>query len=203
MRKLLIVAVCVTALATAGLAVGKGLKGSRTARLVAGTFVATTATHAETKTCTTADGKTLVMSHGRYSGLSTGDPDFTGPVTLDVHSVLNTTDDVGVVQGKLKVDVAGKDTVAQFDAVYDGGKLAGLAHGHAHDPGVQVLANLSAGFSTAGGFTDGKLGGSAGGSAVELGPGKCEAAKPTKPAGENAKPKGSHKPDKPSPKHGK
>ena len=186
MRKMLLVAVGVLALATAGLAVGKGSNG-KTAKVVAGTFLATTSSHVETKTCTTPDGKTLVTSHGKYSGTSTGDADFTGPVTLDVHSVLNTTDDVGVVEGKLKVDVAsGKDTVAKFDAVYDKGKLAGLASGHAHDPGVQVLANMSAGFSTAGGFTDGKLGGSAGGSAVELGPGKCE---PTKPKHDDAKPK--------------
>src|ERR1041384_4349003 len=149
MRKYLIVAVGVVALATAGIAVGKGLKGGgKTAKAVAGTFEATTASHTETKTCTTPDGKTLVSSHGKYTGESTGDADFTGKVTLDVHSVLNTTDDVGEVEGKLKVDVAsGKDTVAQFDAVYDHGKLAGFAHGHAHDPGLEVLANLSAGFS--------------------------------------------------------
>jgi hypothetical protein len=193
MRKMFIVAVGVFALATAGLAVGKGLNG-KTAKVVAGTFVATTSTHVETKTCTTPDGKTLVTSHGKYTGTSTGDADFTGPVTLDVHSVLNTTDDVGVVEGKLKIDVAsGKDTVAKFDAVYDKGKLAGLASGHAHDPGVEVLANLSAGFTTAGGFTDGKLGGTTGGSAVELGPGKCEPTKPTKPAHDDAKPKDAPK----------
>jgi hypothetical protein len=189
MRKLLIVAVGVVALATAGLAVGQGFKAGKTAKVVAGTFTATTASHVDTKTCTTAEGKTMVFSHGNYTGLSTGDADFTGPVTLDVHSVLNTTDDVGVVQGKLKVDVAsGKDTVAKFDAVYDKGALAGLASGHAHDPGLQVLANLSAGFTTAGGFTDGKLGGSTGGSAVELGPGKCEPTK-AKHESDKSKPK--------------
>jgi hypothetical protein len=189
MRKMLIVSLGVLALATAGLAFGKGLKDGKTAKVVAGTFLTTTSSHVETKTCTTSDGKTIVTSHGKYTGTSMGDADFTGPVTLDVHSVLNTTDDVGVVNGKLKIDVAsGKDTVAKFDAVYDKGKLAGLASGHAHDPGVQVLANMSAGFSTAGGFTDGKLGGSAGGSAVELGPGKCEPTKP-KPAHDDAKPK--------------
>ena len=178
MRKLLIVAVGVLALATTGLAVAKGLKGTKSMKVVAGTFEATTASHVDTKTCTTSDGKTIVASHGKYTGQSTGDADFTGPVTLDVHSVLNTTDDVGVVEGKLKVDVAGgKDTAAHFEAVYDHGKLAGLARGHAHDPGVEVLANLSAGFTTAGGFTDGKLGGSTGGSAVEFGPGKCEPTK--------------------------
>jgi hypothetical protein len=183
MRKVLIVAVGVLALTTTGLAVAKGLKGAKSMKVVAGTFTATTASHVETKTCTTSDGKTIVASHGKYTGTSAGDPDFTGPATLDVHSVLNTTDDVGVVEGKLKIDVAsGKDTALHYDAVYDHGSLAGLARGHAHDPGMQVLANLSADFSSAGGFTNGKLGGgTAGGSALELGPGKCAPDKPDHP----------------------
>ncbi len=191
MRKFTIVVVGVLALATTGVAVGKALKGTKSVKAVAGTFTATTSSRVDTKTCTTADGKTLVFSHGRYSGTSTGDPDFTGPVTLDVRSVLNTTDDVGVVEGRLKVDVAsGKDTALHYDAVYDHGNVAGLAHGHAHDPGVRVLANLSAGFSAAGGFTDGKLGGgTAGGSAVELGPGRCASDKPTHEEHEAAKKK--------------
>jgi hypothetical protein len=183
MRKYLIVAVGVLALATAGLAVAKGLKSSKAAKAVAGTFTATTPSHVDTKTCTTADGKTIVTSHGRYAGLSAGDPEFTGPITLDVHSVINTTDDVGAVTGKLKVTTASGKTNAHFDAVYDGGNLAGLAGGHAGDPGVKLLANLSAGFTTAGGLTSGMLGGgTAGGSAVELGPGKCAPEKKDHPA---------------------
>jgi hypothetical protein len=184
MRKFLIVAVGVLALATAGLAVGKGLKSTKAAKTVAGTFTATTASHVDTKTCTTSDGKTIVTSHGKYTGASAGDPEFTGPITLDVHSVINTTDNVGAVTGKLKIDSASGKTAAHFDAVYDGGSLAGLADGHAGDPGVKLLANLSAGFTTAGGLTSGKLGGgTAGGSAVELGPGKCAPEKPDHPKG--------------------
>jgi hypothetical protein len=183
MRKYLILTVGVLALATAGMAVGQGLKSSKAAKAVAATFSATTASHVETKTCTTTDAKTIVMSHDRYTGLSTGDPDLTGPITLDVHSVVNTTDDVGTAEGKLKIDVAsGKDTVAHYSGVYENDALAGLAAGHAHDPGVKLLATLSADFSTAGGFTNGKLGGgTTGGSAVELGPGKCAPVKPDHP----------------------
>ena len=187
MRKFLIVAVGVLALATTGLAVAKGLKAGKSMKAVAGTFAATPTADVKTKTCTTSDSKTIVASHGKYTGVATGatagDADLTGPVTLDVHSVVNTTDDVGVVEGKLKIDVAsGKDTALHFDAVYDHGKLAGLARGHAHDPGMQVLANLSADFSATG-FANGKLGGgTAGGSAVELGPGKCAPDKPDHPA---------------------
>jgi hypothetical protein len=175
MRKFMVVAVGVLVLATAGLAVGQGLDGTKTAKAVAGTFTATTSSNVQTRTCTTSDGKTIAVSHGWYGGTAAGDPDLAGPITLEVHSVINTTDDVGVVRGKLKIDVAsGKDTTAHYEAVYGHANLAGLARGHAHAPGVQVLASLSAGFSTAGGFTTGKLGGgTAAGSAVELGPGRC------------------------------
>lgn len=123
----------------------------------------------------TTDNKTIVVTKGTYGGTAAGDPDLAGPITLVARSVINTTDDVGLVTGKLRIDVAsGGDTVAQFSAVYDHARLAGLATGHVQDPHAKLLANLSAGFSTGGGFSDGKIGNTAGGSAVELASGKCE-----------------------------
>ena len=114
------------------------------------------------------------MTNARYSGTALGDADLAGPIRVTARSVINTTDDVGAVEGRLRIDVAsGGDTVAHFSAVYDHGKLAGLAAGHVQDPHAKLLANLSAGFGS-GGFTGGKIGSSAGGSAVELGPGRCE-----------------------------
>jgi hypothetical protein len=152
-----------------------GFEGAKTAKAVTGTFTATTASKVQTRTCTTSDGKTLVSSTGRYTGLAAGDADLTGPATLDARSTINTTDGIGVVSGTLRIDVAsGEDTRAHFDAVYQGGQVAGLASGHAHDPHVKLLANLSADFAAATGFGNGKLGGSGGGAAVELGPGRCE-----------------------------
>jgi hypothetical protein len=177
MRKLSLVSAVMVALVLAGIAVANGFDGTKSAASVAGTFAATAAANVETKTCTTSDGKTIAVTKATYSGTAAGAADLAGPATLKVHSFINTTDGVGVVSGTLKIDTAAdKNTVAQFDTVYDHGKLAGLASGHAQDRHVKLLANLSAGFSAAGGFTDGKLGGgTAGGTAVALGPGKCEA----------------------------
>ena len=176
MRKLSLLAVGILALSVTSLAVGMGLQGgAKTAKLVAGTFNATTASQTSTRSCTTQDGKTIVVSHGKYTGTASGDPDFTGPITVYTTSTINTTDGAGVVSGTLHIDVASsRDTNAHFDAVYDHGNIAGLARGHAHVPYVDLLANLSAGFSTTGGLANGKLGGGAGpGSAVELGPTRC------------------------------
>jgi hypothetical protein len=183
MKRTLILAAAVTvALAATGYAVARGFDGTKSAKAVAGTFNATTVSKVQTRTCTTSDGKTLVSTNGTYTGPATGDADLTGPATLQARSTINSTDGIGIVSGKLRIDVAsGQDTTAQFDAAYSGGQIAGLATGHAQDPHVKLLANLSAGFTAAGGFTDGKLGGgTAGGAAVELGPGKCEPTKTVK-----------------------
>jgi hypothetical protein len=179
MRRWIIASAGVLALATCGFAIAMGI-GPKSAKLVAGTFNATTASQTFTRTCTTTDGKTIAVSHGVYTGSAVDDVDLAGPITIAANSTINTTDGIGVVTGRLKIDVAsGEDTTAHFDAVYDHGTLAGLARGHAHDPRVRLLGNLSAGFSTAGGFTGGKIGGgTSGGSAVELGPGHCAPNRP-------------------------
>jgi hypothetical protein len=180
MRKLFIVGVGVLALATAGLAVARGIT-TKTASAVTGGFTATTAANVDTRTCTTTDGKTIADSKGTYTGTASGSADLSGPITLNVHSTINTTDGFGIVSGKLKIDVAsGHDTVAAFDTVYDHGNVAGLAEGRAQaSPAVALVGNLSAGYSAAGGFTGGKIGsGASGGSAIELGPGTCAPAKP-------------------------
>ena len=178
MRKLTLVLIAVVSLVAAGVAVANGFEGTRTAKAVTGTFTATTVTKNETQTCTSSDGKSIARTNASYTGTATGPAELTGPATIQVHALINTTDDVGAVSGTIKIDTAAdKNTVAQFDAVYDHGKLAGLATGHAGDT-VRLVANLSSGFSPAGGLTGGNLGASAGGSAVELGPGRCEQTRP-------------------------
>ena len=180
-RALVLTSTALVALVATGFAVGHGLDGNtKSARGVAGAFTATNATKVQTRTCTTTDGKTLVSTNGLYTGTATGDADLTGNATVRASSLINTTDNIGVVSGTLKIDVAsGRDTQAQFNAVYSGGAIAGLATGHAHDPAAKLVANLSAGFTGSGGFTSGKIGGgTTGGAAVELGPGRCQSTKP-------------------------
>jgi hypothetical protein len=185
MRKLTLVLIAVVALVAAGIAVANGFEGTRTAKAVTGTFAATTVTKNETQTCTSSDGKAIARTNASYTGTATGPAaELTGPATVELHALVNTTDDVGAVSGTIKIDTAaGKNTTAHFDAVYDHGKLAGLATGHAGEA-VKLVANLSSGFSATGGLTDGKLGGTAGGSAVELGPGKCVQTKPERSSAE-------------------
>jgi hypothetical protein len=177
-RTLILAAISIVALAAAGLAVAKGLNDAKSVRGLAGTFTATTASKIDSRSCTTADNKTLVTTTGVYTGTATGDPDLTGNVTIRAKSIINTTDNVGVVSGTLRIDVAnGRDTATGFDSVYAGGKLAGLAEGRAHDPAARLVANLSADFTSTGGFANGKLGGTTGGGAAEVVAGHCKSQK--------------------------
>ena len=175
MRKLTYVAALLVALVATGYAVADGMEGAKSANAVAGTFTAT-GTSTSSRTCTTTDGKTVVVTDGKYTGTATGDPDLTGAITLRARSVINTTDNVGVVSGQLRIaQASGGDTAAVYSAVYDHGAIAGLASGRAHGPSARLVANLSATFSAASGFTGGKLGGgTSGGSAVEVGGSSCK-----------------------------
>jgi hypothetical protein len=184
MRKLTFAAVVLVALIATSYAVANGIQGAKSAKAVAATFSAA-GTSTSSKTCTTTNGKTIVVTDGKYTGVATGatagDADLTGPITLRARSVINTTDNVGTVDGRFSIDVAnGKNTDGTYSAVYDNGAIAGLASGKARQSNSKLLANLSATFAAASGFTGGKLGGgSAGGSAVELAAGSCKSAKTT------------------------
>jgi hypothetical protein len=177
MRKMTFAAVVLVALVATSFAVAHGIEGAKSAKAVAGTFSAT-GTSTSTRTCTTTDGKTIVVTDGKYTGVAAGDPDLTGAITLRAKSVINTTDNVGTVAGRFTIDAAGRNTDASYSAVYDHGTVAGLAVGRAHEPKGALIANLSATFSAASGFTGGKLGGgTSGGSAVEIGQGSCKPSK--------------------------
>jgi len=174
MRKVILTMAGLAALVTTSVAVAHGIEGAKTAKAVAATFSASAGT-TTSRTCTTSDGKTITVTDGKYTGTAAGDPDLAGAITLRVRSVVNTTDKVGTVNGAFRVDVSGRDTTGAFASVYDSGAIAGLATGRAHSPGAKILGNVSATFDPSTGFTNGKIGGgTAGGSAVELGTGSCK-----------------------------
>lgn len=170
MRNLTVAAAAAAALVCAGVAVAHGIDGGTPSfAAVSGTFTATTVSGTSTsQTCTTPAGKSVTSTRATYTGTATGSTDLTGDAVLNANSTIDTTDGLGLVRGTLRVGA----TQAQFTAVYDHGKLAGVATGHGGSH-TQLVANVSAGFSAAGGFTSGKIGGSAGGSAVEFMPGGC------------------------------
>jgi hypothetical protein len=182
MRRLLLTATALLLLGGASLAVAHGLK-SHSLKQVSATFTATTATKVRTASCTGADG-TYERTRATYTGTSTSsEPTLNGPLRIEVESLVNTTTGIGVVSGRFAVGGGWTRTHAGFDAVLTGTALAGLAKGGNHGrPHAGLVGNVSAAFSTAGGFTDGKLGGgTTGGNAVMILRGGCKPGHAPKP----------------------
>jgi hypothetical protein len=171
-KKLMLAAVAAFALVCAGLAVAEDHTG-KSATAVTGSFTATTVSSSQSRSCKTTDGKTLQATTATYTGTATGGAGLTGTLTAHVRSSINTTDDIGTAVGTLRITASGVDTLVHFQAVYDHGQLAGIASGHAQQRHVALLANVSAGFTPTAGLTGGKVGGTSGGSAVELTAGAC------------------------------
>jgi hypothetical protein len=180
MKRLIWSAAAAIALVGAGIAVAHGGNSKSVVRTSA-TFSATSASNVRTSTCTGTDGKTYVTSRGRYTGTAaSSDGSLNGNATFDVESLINQNDGIGTVDGSLRIDGSGGHTVARIDAVYSGGHVAGIAEGHGSAPWNRLVANLYADFSTAGGFQNGKLGGTPGGDAAEVTSGGCQPPKPPK-----------------------
>jgi hypothetical protein len=152
------VAVIVGTLVVSGVAVAKHLAASTTA--VSATFAATTVSHRTTKTCTGADG-TYEVTHAKYTGTATStDARLDGTLEVRVKSVYNTAENLGWLRADLKVrDADGKvEARGRLHAVNANGQLEGLLDGHVRGPHAHLLGNLSAAFTSAGGFASGTLG---------------------------------------------
>lgn len=157
-RPLAIAAAAAVALATAGLAV---------ATLGASGVSATTATftaakeRSETRTCT-GGGDTYEITNGRYVGTITfasPNADLSGPVRIKARTVLNKTDGVGYVEGSFRVKDDDRHGHGKLVGTLDGsGNVDGFVQGRVNREYAVLLGGLSAKFSAADGFTEGKLG---------------------------------------------
>jgi len=181
MRRLIWIAAAGLALLGAGIAVAHEGHANSIAP-VSATFTATTASNVHTDTCTGTDG-TYTTTRGRWSGAVSGDTtnNLNGNATIDAQIV--TGPNGGTLEGRLRIDATsgGSHTVAGFDAVIDpkSGNFAGLAGGHGSASWSKLIANVSGDWTSAGGFTGGKIGGgTSGGNAVLLTKGGCKSPRP-------------------------
>jgi hypothetical protein len=179
MRRIILASVAGLVLVVAGVAVANGFD-SKAVKQASATFAATTASNLRTSTCTGTDG-TYTKTVATYTGsASSGEPSLNGPARIEAASFVNTTTGVGTVWGNARIDTSSGRTSFNFQAVLTHGSAVGLATGHSR--GTNLLANLSADFSAAGGFGNGKIGGgTAAGDAVLITPGGCHPPKPPKP----------------------
>jgi hypothetical protein len=154
-----------------------------TTSAVSASFSATTVSDRKVQTCTGSDG-TYEITHARYNGTATStDPRLNGALEIRVKSVLNTTKGLGWVEGQLRVRNASPKAEAHgsLSAVYQSGQLSGLLKGNVNKPSSKLRANVSAAFSSAGGFTSGQLGAGSSSDSGIVFSAACPGGKPSKP----------------------
>ena len=179
MRRIILASVAGLVLVVAGVAVANGFD-SKAVKQASATFTATAASNLRTSSCTGTDG-TYAKSVATYTGsASSSEASLNGAARIEAASFVNTTTGVGTVWGNARIDTAGGSTRFSFQGVLTHGSVVGLASGHSR--GANLLANISADYSAAGGFGNGKLGGgTAAGDAVLITPGGCHPPAPPKP----------------------
>ena len=151
----------VVAFVAAGVAVAGGGVGS-VSQLSQATFAATNVTHKDVRTCTGTDGKSYEITHATFTGSATStDARLNGSVELDVKSVINTSTNLGWVQGHYDVNssTAGNGAHGKFSAVVLSGNVSGLADGNLDSPHAKLLSIVAGSYSSSGGFSSLVLGG--------------------------------------------
>lgn len=132
---------------------------------VAATFTASR-DRVATRTCTGPDG-VYELAGGRYEGeADSSTPALDGRIRLDVTTIYNTTERIGRIAGNVRINGSGRGdgdfrgrlvgtlTAGAGDTRVMDGFLSGRVGGHVAD----LFGNVTASFTTAGGFTGGKIG---------------------------------------------
>jgi CHRD domain len=166
--------VAAAALIAAGIAAAHS-QWTQSTQAAAADFTATTVSQSRSNTCTGSDG-TYQDTTATYTGTSTSSSSqLNGSLQIRAHSVVNTTENLGWLDGSFRVQ---NGINASFHAAIANGNLVGLATaGSSHNSG-KLVASLSSAFTAAGGFTGGKLGsGSANGAGVFFSQGSCTKVK--------------------------
>jgi len=130
------------------------------------TFTANTVSQLRSTTCTGSDG-TYQDTNAVYIGTATSsNSQLNGALEIRAHSVVNTTEGLGWLDGTFRVrPTSGGGVNASFHAAIANGNLVGLATAGANNGG-KLVASLSSAFTQSGGFASGNLGT---GSATNLG----------------------------------
>lgn len=165
------------ALVAAGMAAAHS-QWTQSTQAASADFTATSVSQTRSNTCTGSDG-TYQDTTATYTGTATsGNSPLNGPLEIRAHSVVNTTEGLGWMDGSFRVQ---SGVNASFHAAIANGNVVGLATaGSSHGNG-KLLASLSSAFTQTGGFTSGKLGsGTATGAGVLFTQGSCTKVKQTK-----------------------
>jgi hypothetical protein len=155
------------------------------ATLASATFYANTLSgSASSQTCTTSNSNSIQVTDATFTGTasSTTDPSLNGPLTIKVRSVYDSTTNAGSLWASFSVTNSSVSPPASFNgqltAVDDNGSVQGLLSGY-QGGGVQLLGNVTASFSSTGGFSSsgspGSIGSGTGTNTAIVSSGTCSA----------------------------
>jgi hypothetical protein len=167
------------ALAVAGIALAD--HGPGTTTLVSATFYANTVGASQSQACTGANNNAYTVTDASYTGAaSSADSRLTGPLTISVQSVYDSTTNVGTLTGDVEIDGTSASQPSHFraalTAVDVNGTVQGYLIGEAAS-GALFTGSFSSTFSASGGFSSsgspGTIGSGSGTNAAVITSGSC------------------------------
>jgi hypothetical protein len=178
-RPRIAVPIALVAAAVAAAGVAAATRHAQTTQAAAADFSAGSVSRSHSQTCVSSDG-TYQLTTATYTGTATSsDARLNGTLEIRASSVVNTTTNLGFLDGTLRVRGTNTGASGTIHAAIANGTAVGSVSGQGSRPEAKLVASLSAAFSPAGGFASGKLGaGSTGGAGVLYTRGECRKAKP-------------------------
>jgi hypothetical protein len=172
-KPLAALAASVTVLVAAGIAFAHG-GGPGSIQPVSATFDATTVANLESGACTGADG-TYTRTKATYTGTAVStDSRLNGTLTVRARTLYNSTTNLGLVDGRFRVENTDGRTEGSFVGVDDNGTLSGYVSGHGRRGWAKLMGPLSATFDAATGFQGGQLGSGASPGTAVFALGRCD-----------------------------
>jgi hypothetical protein len=172
-KPLVALATSVTVLVAAGIAFAHG-GGPGTIQPVSATFDAMTVANAKSGTCTGADG-TYTRTKATYTGTAVStDSRLNGTLTVRARTLYNSTTNLGLVDGRFRVENADGRTEGSFVGVDDNGTLSGYVSGHGRRGWAKLMGPVSATFDPTTGFQAGQLGSGASAGTAVFALGRCD-----------------------------
>ena len=166
------------AAAVAAVGVAAATRNTQTTQAAAADFAAGSVSKTSTQTCTGGDG-TYQTTTATYTGTAmSSDPRLNGTLTIRASSVVNTTTNLGWLEGSLRIRGTNAGASGTIHAAIANGAAVGSLVGEGSHTQARLVASFSAPFSPAGGFGTGKIGsGSAAGAGVLFTHGDCRKTK--------------------------
>lgn len=152
MSRIVVLALAISAIAGAGVAIAATLR-AKAVDPVSATLAVGSSAQTSLQTCTSQAGTFTVAKLDVNATATSSEPSLKGAARLVLKGSIDTESNAGTFSGTLRIDAAsGPDTLASFSGVYANGELHGLLTGRSplsgrssnFQPFDRLVANMSA-----------------------------------------------------------